>query len=121
MASRISFKRILADEENPVTVRILKPGLPIRNELNEEAPGPPVVVAVLTNTSLQPVRSETIQREAGWQVKSTHELYCEPCECQSGYTVEVTDSKGTTTVYTVNGDPQDWGTHLEVALACPAR
>ncbi|MDI6872146.1 MAG: hypothetical protein QME79_12540 [Bacillota bacterium] len=121
MASRISFKRILADEENPVTVVIKKPGPVTRNQLNEETPGEPVTVATLTGVSIQPVRSETIQREAGRQVQSTHELFCEPCECKDGYTVEVTDAKGATTVYTVNGDPKDYGTHLEVTLACPAR
>ena len=86
-------------------------------DLGELVPGTLEVVATTSQASLQPVSSATIQRESGRDVRSTHEMFCEPIDCQADDEVEVTFAKsGVTERYRVNGRPQDWGTHLEVAL-----
>lgn len=111
------LRDLLVDPEQPVSVVVKRQGEPTYNDLGELVPGVLEVVATTSQASLQPVSSATIQRESGRDVRSTHELFCEPIDCQADDEVQVTFCKtGTTERYRVNGRPQDWGTHLEVAL-----
>ncbi len=111
------LRNLLVDPEQPIEVRIVRQGEPTYNDLGELVPGTLEVVATTSQASLQPVSSATIQRESGRDVRSTHEMFCEPIDCQADDEVEVTFAKsGVTERYRVNGRPQDWGTHLEVAL-----
>lgn len=111
------LRNLLVDPEQPISVIVKRQGEPTYNDLGELVPGQMDVVATTSQASLQPVSSATIQRESGRDVRSTHELYCPVLDCQADDEVEITFTKTDVVEhYTVNGRPQDWGTHLEVAL-----
>jgi hypothetical protein len=110
----------LVDPEQPVRVIVLRKSEPTYDELNTLIPGGWVEVARTEIASVQPVSSETIQREAGLSRVSTHELFCVPLDIQGGDKVRVEYLRERRTVdYSVNGVPRNFATHLEVSLVWP--
>lgn len=113
----MDLSNVLADDEQPISITVKRQGPPVYDGLNQPKPGGFDVVAVTEQASIQPASSRTLQREAGRQTQSTHELFCAPLAIKPDDRLEVRCLKtGAIEVYAVNGRPRDFGTHLEVAL-----
>lgn len=109
----------LSDRRHPLLVEV-KRGTVVYDGLNQPKKGAATIVASTNNATVQPVSSSTLLTEAGLETRTTHELYCDAgLDIKAGDSVSITwVNTGAQLHYTVNGEPKDWGSHLEVWLIC---
>jgi hypothetical protein len=97
---------VTVKRQTTATVEKLKPPKPVLT-----------VIAETENASIQPVSSQTLQKEAGKETQSTHELFCDLTDITTGDTV-IVEYLHTTIIHNfiVAGVPDDYRTHREVRL-----